>query len=137
MSKPWVCETDLAPHRQLPAGHAHLPHCSGYTVCIVEIERRKPRREWLDLTAGIEGGERLGGNCLNVDQRIHITIRLDPEDFSRVHNVVGVDSLLDRTHNAHSIAVLGNQKVYFCRNRYRARRRRCRRAIAPDGPLVR
>jgi hypothetical protein len=113
MSKPWVCETDLAPHRQLPAGHAHLPHCSGYTVCIVEIERRKPRREWLDLTAGIEGGERLGSNCLNVDQCIHITIGLDPEDFPRIHNVVGVDRLLDCTHDAHSIAVLGNQKVYL------------------------
>jgi hypothetical protein len=48
--------------------------------------------------------------ALNVDQCIHIIIGLDPEDFSRVHNVGGVDRLLDRMHDAHSIAVLGNQK---------------------------
>ena len=106
-----ICETDLAPHRQLPAGFAHLPHCSGYTVRIVQIERRKPRREWLDLTAGIEGGERLGSNCLNVDQCNHITIGLDPEDFSRIHNVIGVKRLLDCAHNAHSLAVLGKQEI--------------------------
>ena len=29
---------------------------------------------------------------------------LDPEDFSRAHNVVGVIRLLDRAHNAYSIA---------------------------------
>jgi hypothetical protein len=55
-----------------PAGLAHLPHCSGYTVRIVETKRRKPRREWLDLTTGIEGGERLGSNRLNVDKRVHV-----------------------------------------------------------------
>ena len=38
---------------------------------------------------------------------------VEPEDFSRVHNVVGVNRFLDRTHNTHSVAVLGNQKVYL------------------------
>ena len=46
------------------------------------------------------------------DYHVYLQL-LDPEDFPRVHNVVGVDRLLDRTHNAHSIAVLGNQKVYL------------------------
>ena len=62
-----IGEANFASHRQLPAGLAHLPHCNGYTVRIVEIERRKPRREWLNLTTDIEGGERLGSNRLNVD----------------------------------------------------------------------
>src|SRR6516225_6790565 len=67
-----IRESNLSSYGQLPADLAHLPHCSGYTVCIVEIERRKPRREWLNLTTGIEGGERLGSNCLNADQCIQI-----------------------------------------------------------------
>ena len=66
-----------------------------------------------DLTTGIEGGERVGSNRLNIDQCIHITIGLHPEDFPRIHNVVGVDGFLDCTHNAHSITVLCNQKVYL------------------------
>jgi hypothetical protein len=64
-----------------PAGLAHLPHCSGYSVRIVQSERRKPRRERLDLASGIEGGKHLGSNLLNVDQSIHISVDLDPEDF--------------------------------------------------------
>jgi hypothetical protein len=37
-----IREADLAPHRQLPAGLTHLPHCGGYAVRIFEIEGRKP-----------------------------------------------------------------------------------------------
>ena len=62
-----IREANLAPHRQLPARLTHLPHCDGYTVRIVEIERGNPRGEWLDLTASIEGAERLGSNRLNLD----------------------------------------------------------------------
>ena len=38
---------------------------------------------------------------------------LDPEDFSRVHNVVGVKRLLDCAHYANGLAVLGDQRVEF------------------------
>jgi hypothetical protein len=50
-------EANFASHRQLSAAFAHLPYCSGYTLRLVEIERRKPRIEWLDLAAGIDGAE--------------------------------------------------------------------------------
>jgi hypothetical protein len=59
----WICpscamgEANFASHRQLSAAFAHLPYCSGYTLRLVEIERRKPRIEWLDLAAGIDGAE--------------------------------------------------------------------------------
>src|SRR5215831_17115327 len=76
-----IGETNFAPRRHLPVGLAHLLHCSGYTVRLVETERRKPRRERLDLVSRIEGRERLGSNPMNVDQRIHITVDLDPEDL--------------------------------------------------------
>jgi hypothetical protein len=36
---------------------------------------------------------------------------LDPEDLARVHYVVRIDSLLNRAHDAHRLAVLGKQKV--------------------------
>ena len=39
--------------------------------------------------------------------------RLGPEDFARVHDVVGVDRLLDCAHHAHRLAVLGDQEVDF------------------------
>src|SRR5580704_19332436 len=35
------------------------------------------------------------------------------EDLSRIHDVIGVDRLLDCTHDAHRFAVLGDQKVEF------------------------
>ena len=60
-----------------------------------------------------ERRRRLIERFLNVDWLIHIIVGLDPEDFARIHNVVGVDRLLDRTHDAHSVAVLGDQKVYL------------------------
>ena len=42
------------------------------------------------------------------------TVRqLDLEDLSRIHDVIGVDRLLDCTHHAHRFAVLGDQKVEF------------------------
>jgi hypothetical protein len=40
----------------------------------VVIERKNLRGKWFDLTTGIEDGERLGSNCLNVDQRVHIIV---------------------------------------------------------------
>jgi len=69
-----IGESDLSSYGQLRAGLAHLPHCSGYTVCIVEIERTNSPGEWFDLTTGIEEGERLGSNYLNVDQRVHLIV---------------------------------------------------------------
>src|SRR5271165_1345935 len=68
-----IRETDLTTHRHLAARLTHLPHCSCYAVRVVEIEGRKARGEWRNLTAGIEGRERLGCNRLNVDVRIHLT----------------------------------------------------------------
>src|SRR5271165_3286131 len=68
-----IREADLATHRHLAAGLTHLPHCGCYAVRVVEIEGRKARGEWRNLTAGIEGRERLGCNRLNVDLRIHLT----------------------------------------------------------------
>jgi hypothetical protein len=62
-----IREADLAPHRQLPAGLTHLPHCGAYAVRIVEIERGNPRGKWLDLTASIECAEHLGSNRVNLD----------------------------------------------------------------------
>ena len=45
------------------------------------------------------GGERLGKQPPERrSARLCYRRLLDPEDFSRVHNVVGVDRLLDRTH---------------------------------------
>jgi len=38
-------------------------------------------------------------------------VGLDLEDLARVHYVVRVDSLLNCTHDAHRLAVLGDQKV--------------------------
>jgi hypothetical protein len=38
---------------------------------------------------------------------------LDLEDLSRVHNIVGVDSLLDCSHDVYRLAVLGDQEVEF------------------------
>ena len=38
---------------------------------------------------------------------------LDLEDLSRVHDVIGVDRLLDCTHDAHRLAVLSDQKLQF------------------------
>jgi hypothetical protein len=46
-----------------------------------------------------------------VDQRIHLTVGLDQEDFSRIHNVVGVNRPLDREHKPYSLAVLGEQEI--------------------------
>src|SRR5271166_1233116 len=60
-----ISESNLSSHGHLAAGLAHLSHCGGYAVRIVEIERRNPRGKWLDLTASIEGAEHLGSNCLN------------------------------------------------------------------------
>jgi hypothetical protein len=36
---------------------------------------------------------------------------LDPEDLARVHYVVRVDSLFNRAHNVHCLAMLGEQEV--------------------------
>ena len=41
------------------------------------------------------------------DYHVYLQL-LDPEDFSRVHNVVGVDRLLDRAHDAYRLTMLGN-----------------------------
>src|SRR5258708_6788565 len=43
--------------------------------------------------------------------RLVTSWRLDPEDLSRVHDVFGVDRLLDRVHYAHRLAVLGDQEI--------------------------
>ena len=43
----------------------------------------------------------------------YIVRQLDLEDLSRIHDVIGVDRLLDCTHDAHRFAVLGDQKVEF------------------------
>jgi hypothetical protein len=63
-----IREANLASHRHLAAHLAHLPYCSSHAVSIVKIERRKARGEWRDLVAGIEDGERLGGNRLKFGQ---------------------------------------------------------------------
>jgi len=62
-----IGESNLSSHEHLAAGLAHLPHCGGYAVRIVEIERRNPRGKWLYLKASIEGAEHLGSDRLNVD----------------------------------------------------------------------
>jgi hypothetical protein len=36
---------------------------------------------------------------------------LDPEDLARVHYVVRIDSLLNCAHDAHRLAVLGEQEI--------------------------
>jgi hypothetical protein len=67
---------------------AHLPYCSSHAVSIVEIERRKARREWRDLVAGIQGGQRFGSNGLQFGQGVYITVghydnmRVDSEKYS-------------------------------------------------------
>src|SRR5260221_301933 len=66
-----IREADLASHRHLAAHLAHLPYCSSHAVSIVEIERRKARREWRDLVAGIEGGQRFGSNGLQFGQGLY------------------------------------------------------------------
>ena len=38
---------------------------------------------------------------------------LDAENLTRIHDVVGVDRLLDCAHDAHRLTVLGDQKVEF------------------------
>ena len=43
----------------------------------------------------------------------YIVRQLDLEDLSRIHDVIGVDRLLDCAHHAHRFAVLGDQKVEF------------------------
>src|ERR1700738_1970046 len=51
-----VGESNLSSYGHLAARHAHLSYCSGYAVCVAEIEGRKARRKWRDLVADIEGG---------------------------------------------------------------------------------
>src|SRR5258708_38644875 len=69
-----IREADLASHRHLAAHLSHLPYCSSHVVSIVEIERRKALREWRDLAAGIEGGQRFGSDPLQFGQRVCITV---------------------------------------------------------------
>src|SRR5271167_5222507 len=38
---------------------------------------------------------------------------LDTKDFTRIHDVVGVDRLLDCAHDAHRLAMLGEQEINF------------------------
>ena len=64
----------LRPHRHLAAHLSHLPYCSGHAVSIVEIERRKARREWRDLVAGIEGGQRFGTDRLQFGWGVCIAV---------------------------------------------------------------
>jgi hypothetical protein len=69
---------------------AHLPYCSSHEVSIVKIERRKARREWRDLVAGIEDGERFGSNRLKFAQGgcfavgHYDNMRVDWENIRRV-----------------------------------------------------
>jgi hypothetical protein len=57
-----IREANLASHRHLAARLAYPPYCSSHAVSNPEIERRKTRREWRDLVAGIERGKRFGSN---------------------------------------------------------------------------
>src|SRR6516225_11420380 len=50
-----IGDSNLSAYRHLAARLAHLSYCSGYTVSVLEIERRKARRKWRDLISGIEG----------------------------------------------------------------------------------
>ena len=36
---------------------------------------------------------------------------LDPQDLARIHNVIGVDRLLDRAHDTHGFPMLGDQEI--------------------------
>src|SRR5438876_11755653 len=80
-----IREADLASHRHLAAPLAHSPYCSSHAVSIVEIERRKARREWRDLVAGIQ---RFGSNGLQFGQGvilplvIYDNMRVDSEKYS-------------------------------------------------------
>jgi hypothetical protein len=51
---------------------------------------------------------RLSGACRRASGA-----NLDPKDLSRVHDVIGVDRLLDRAHDAHRLAVFGDQELYL------------------------
>ena len=53
-----------------------------------------------------------------------------PGGFFRVHDVIGVDRLFDCAHDAHCLAVLGDQEVEFAAARCRARRCRCHRVTS-------
>ena len=98
-----------------------------YAICELPLLKSKNLLE--DGTLAIGGTKNVLASLWTMTSRLlqsaHETERMpssarpccrrlsDPENFSRIHNVVGVDRLLDRTHNANSIAVLGNQKVYL------------------------
>ena len=38
-------------------------------------------------------------------------LRSDPENFSRVHDVIGIKCLFDCAHNAHCLAMLSDQEI--------------------------
>ena len=38
-------------------------------------------------------------------------LRSDPENFPRVHDVIGIKCLFDCAHNAHCLAMLSDQKI--------------------------
>src|SRR6202040_1699023 len=69
-----IREADFASHRHLAAPLPHLPYCGSHAVSIVEIERRKARREWRDLAAGIEGGRRFRSDGLQFSQGVCIAV---------------------------------------------------------------
>jgi hypothetical protein len=67
----------------------------------------------IQVRRGKGGSFRLHYQAAKAGAFAYIVRQLDLEDLSRIHDVIGVDRLLDCTHDAHRFAVLGDQKVEF------------------------